>query len=159
MCKPATSTTSLRETSDMSFDVMLPFLRAVGHLIQDRDVSEIMVNGSRRIFVERLGIIKEVEGIDIDERNLRVAVKNIARSLGDDVSEEQPILDARLPDGSRVAAVIPPCSLGGTTLTIRKFQSRVFKAEELVRIEMLSAAHLDHVRRAIDARKNLLISG
>ena len=68
----------------------------------------------------------EVDGVRLDERNLRVAVKNIARVLGDDVSEEKPILDSRLPDGSRVAAVFPPCSLGGTTLTIRKFQTRFF---------------------------------
>ena len=63
-----------------------------------------------------------------------VAVKNIARALGDDISEEKPILDSRLPDGSRVAAVFSPCSLGGTTLTIRKFQTRFFTADELVRI-------------------------
>ena len=68
------------------------------------------------------------------EKNLQVAVRNIARTLGDECREEQPILDARLPDGSRVAAVIPPCTVGGTTLTIRKFQSRFFTAEELVRI-------------------------
>ena len=100
----------------MSFEVILPFLRPIAHLIQDPDVTEIMVNGSRRIFVERQGVIEAVHGVEIDERNLKVAVKNIARALGDDVSEEKPILDSRLPDGSRVAAVFPPCSVGGTTL-------------------------------------------
>src|SRR4051794_1745783 len=64
--------------------------------------------------------------------------RNIARALGDDVSEAKPILDSRLPDGSRVAAVFPPCSVGGTTLTIRKFQTRFFTAEELVRIGTLT---------------------
>ena len=59
------------------------------------------------------------------EKSLQVAVRNIARALGDDISEDKPLLDSRLPDGSRVAAVFPPCSLGGTTLTIRKFQSRL----------------------------------
>src|SRR6202163_1961743 len=117
----------------MSFDVILPFLRPIAHLIQDPDVTEIMVNGSRRIFVERHGELPEGEGVEGDERNLKVAVKNIARALGDDVSEEKPILDSRLPDGSRVAAVIPRCSLGGTTLTIRKVQTQFFPAEELVR--------------------------
>ena len=92
----------------MSFEVILPFLRPIAHLIQDPDVTEIMVNGSRRIFVERQGLIEAVDGIEIDERNLKVAVKNIARALGDDASEEKPILDSRLPDGSRVAAVFPP---------------------------------------------------
>src|SRR5262249_45970063 len=71
------------------------------------------------------------------ERFLTVAVKNIARRLGDDISESKPILDSRLPDGSRVAAVFPPCSLGGVTLTIRKFDSRHFEIEDLIRTKTL----------------------
>ena len=122
----------------MSFDIILPFLRPIAHLIQDPEVSEIMVNGSSRIFVERHGVVSEVADARLDERNLLVAVKNIAGALGDDVSETVPILDSRLPDGSRVAAVLPPCSIGGTTLTIRKFQTHFFTAEELVRIGTIS---------------------
>ena len=143
----------------MSFDIILPFLRPIAHLIQDPDVTEIMVNGSRRVFVEREGLLHEIEGVTVDERNLRVAVKNIARALGDDVSEEKPILDSRLPDGSRVAAVFPPCSVGGTTLTIRKFQTRFFTAEELVRIGTMPSDVLDRVREAVQRRQNILISG
>jgi pilus assembly protein CpaF len=131
----------------MSFDVILPFLRPIAHLIEDPDVSEIMVNGSRRVFVERQGLVQEITDVRVDERNLRVAVKNIARALGDDVSEAQPILDSRLPDGSRVAAVFPPCSVGGTTLTIRKFQTRFFTADELVRIGTLSGALQNAIER------------
>jgi pilus assembly protein CpaF len=86
-------------------------------------------------------------------------VKNIARALGDDVSEEKPILDSRLPDGSRVAAVFPPCSVGGTTLTIRKFQTQFFTVEELVRIGTLPSMVLAELRRAIERRENVLISG
>jgi pilus assembly protein CpaF len=143
----------------MSFEVILPFLRPIAHLIQDPEVSEIMVNGSRRVFVERDGLLLEVVDVGLDERNLRVAVKNIARALGDDVSEEHPILDARLPDGSRVAAVFPPCSVGGTTLTIRKFQTRFFTAEELVRIGTMTPEVLATLRDAIAAGGNVLISG
>ena len=143
----------------MSFEVILPFLRPIAHLIQDPDVTEIMVNGSRRIFVERHGLLEEVEGVQLDERNLKVAVKNIARALGDDVSEENPILDSRLPDGSRVAAIFPPCSVGGTTLTIRKFQTRFFTAEELVRTGTMTPDVLAHVREAIRKNENILISG
>ena len=143
----------------MSFDVILPFLRPIAHLIQDPDVTEIMVNGSRRIFVERQGLIEAVADVEIDERNLKVAVKNIARALGDDVSEEKPILDSRLPDGSRVAAVFPPCSVGGTTLTIRKFQTRFFTAEELVRIGTMTSDVLGAIRAAIENNENILISG
>src|SRR5262245_41224287 len=129
----------------MSFELILPFLRPIAHLIQDPDVSEIMVNAGGRVFLEREGLVAEAEGVQLAERNLQVAVRNIARTLGDDVSEEQPILDARLPDGSRVAAVIPPCSLGGTTLTIRKFQSRFFTAEELVRSGTLTESVIEHL--------------
>ena len=143
----------------MSFDVILPFLRPIAHLIQDPDVSEIMVNGSRRVFVECDGLLREVVDVGLDERNLRVAVKNIARALGDDVSEGQPILDARLPDGSRVAAVCPPCSLGGTTLTIRKFHTRFFTADELVRIGTMTPEVLATLHEAIAAGANILISG
>src|SRR5438045_1096109 len=143
----------------MSFELILPFLRPIAHLIQDPDVSEIMVNAGGRVFLERDGLVNEAAGVHLEEKNLQVAVRNIARTLGDDVSDEQPILDARLPDGSRVAAVIPPCSLGGTTLTIRKFQSRFFTAAELMRTGTLPECALDRARAAIVARQNILISG
>ena len=143
----------------MSFDLILPFLRPIAYLIEDPDVSEIMVNGSRRVFIERHGTLTEVLEIDLDQRNLTVAVKNIARALGDDFSEEKPILDSRLPDGSRVAAVLPPCSLGGTTLTIRKFQAKFFTADELIRIGTMPVAVLEELRNAIDRNANILISG
>lgn len=143
----------------MSFDVILPFLRPIEHLILDPDITEIMVNGSRRVFIERAGLLEEVPDVHVDERNLEVAVKNIARALGDDVSEEKPILDSRLPDGSRVAAVFPPCSVGGTTLTIRKFQTKFFTADELVRIGTMTPEVLGMVRAAIEQNENILISG
>lgn len=143
----------------MSFAVILPFLRPIERLIRDDDVSEIMVNGSAAVFVERAGVIEPVPGVQITEKNLQVAARNIARALGDEVSEEKPLLDSRLPDGSRVAVVLPPCSVGGTTLTIRKFHSRLFTAEELVRIGTLPQAVLDQARDAILWNDNILISG
>src|SRR5258707_5872053 len=143
----------------MSFDVNLPVLRPIAHLIQDPDVSEIMVNGGGRVFLERQGHLEEATGVQLAEKNLQVAVRNIARTLGDDVSDEQPILDARLPDGSRVAAVIPPCSLGGTTLTIRKFQSRLFTVDDLIQSGTVTTRVLEAVCTAIDARHTILISG
>src|SRR5438477_1598796 len=143
----------------MSFDIILPFLRPIAHLIQDPDASEMMVNGGGRVFLERQGRLEEAAGVQLAEKNLQVAVRNIARTLGDDVSEEQPILDSRLPDGSRVAAVLPPCSVGGTTLTIRKFQSRFFTIGELVDTGTLPLTVVPHIQRAIEARQNILISG
>jgi pilus assembly protein CpaF len=141
------------------FEIILPFLRPIAPLINDPEISEIMVNAGGRVFVEHHGIMKEVTAVHMAEKSLQVAVRNIARTLGDDVSEEQPLLDARLPDGSRVAAVIPPCSIGGTTLTIRKFQCRSFTTNDLVRTGMLTPDVLQAVRQAIDRRQNLLISG
>ena len=105
----------------MQFETILPFLRPIEHLILDPDISEIMVNSGSQIFIERDGQLMQVAGITISEQALCAAVKNIARRLGDDISEAKPILDSRLPDGSRVAAVLPPCSIDGITLTIRKF--------------------------------------
>src|SRR5579862_5281294 len=143
----------------MSFELILPFLRPIAHLVQDPAITEIMVNGSGRVFVEREGQLETVAEVVIGEQNLRVAVRNLARALGDDISEEQPLLDSRLPDGSWVAAALPPVSLGGTTLTIRKFQSQHFTAEALVRIGTLTQDELAMMRQAIEARDNLLISG
>ena len=143
----------------MSFEVILPFLRPIEHLIRDERVSEIMVNGSSAVFIERDGMIESVPGVRIGEKNLQVAARNIARALGDEVSEEKPLLDSRLPDGSRVAVVLPPCSVGGATLTIRKFHSRLFTAKELVRVGAMPQQVLEQARDAIVWNDNILISG
>ncbi len=141
------------------FETILPFLRPIEHLILDESVSEVMVNGSDRVFIERDGFVEQVPGISLEERSLKVAVKNIARRLGDDISESKPILDSRLPDGSRVAAVIPPCSLSGVTLTIRKFNSRHFEIEDLIRSGTLNRALANRLEDYLLQRRNLLISG
>jgi len=143
----------------MSFEVILPFLRPIEHLIRDGDISEIMVNGSGRIFVERHGELLAIPDATIPEKSLQVAVRNIARTLGEEINDEVPLLDARLPDGSRVAAAIPPCSRRGTTLTIRKFQSRRFTPGELVRIGTVPQHVVNHLKDAVEQRRNILISG
>ena len=86
------------------FEMILPFLKPIEHLILDDSISEVMVNGPDRVFIEKQGFLEQVQGVSLGERSLMVAVKNIARRLGDDISESKPILDSRLPDGSRVAA-------------------------------------------------------
>jgi len=122
------------------FEMILPFLKPIEHLILDDSVSEVMVNGHHRVFVEKAGFVEEVRGLSMGEKSLMIAVKNIARRLGDDISESKPILDSRLPDGSRVAAVIPPCSLNGVTLTIRKFRRDKLTLDQLVRFGAISPA-------------------
>jgi len=141
------------------FEVILPFLRPIEHLILDESISEVMVNGPDRIFIEKSGYLEQVKDVSLSERSLLVAVKNIARRLGDDVSETKHILDSRLPDGSRVAAVIPPCSLSGVTLTIRKFNSRHFHMEDLIRVGTLDRPLANRLEDYVLKRKNILISG
>jgi pilus assembly protein CpaF len=143
----------------VSFALILPFLRPIESLILDDDISEVMVNASGRVFIERLGELAEVPDLAVDTKHLNIAVKNIARLLGDDISEAKPILDARLPDGSRVAAMLAPCSVGGTTLTIRKFGKRQFSVEDLVRVGSLNGEIADHLLMAVEGKKNFLISG
>src|SRR5258707_10696275 len=141
------------------FEMILPFLKPIEHLILDDSISEVMVNGPDRVFIERRGFVEQVKGVTLGERSLLVAVKNIARRLGDDVSEAKPILDSRLPDGSRVAAVIPPCSLGGVTLTIRKFNVRHFEIADLIETGTLTHALANRFEDYILQRRNLLICG
>ena len=143
----------------MSFDLILPFLRPIEHLIRDDEVSEIMVNGSSQVFIERQGKIQRIPGIELNEKSLHVALRNIARLLGDDISESKPILDARLPDGSRVAAVIPPCSLGGITLTIRKFSARHLTIDDLITLGSLDRELAKVLQTKVESRRNILISG
>jgi pilus assembly protein CpaF len=141
------------------FRLILPYLRQIENLILDPGISEIMINSPSDIFIEKQGVMERVLGVTIPTDQLRVAVQNIARSLGDDISEEKPILDSRLPDGSRIAAVLPPCSIHGITLTIRKFNTRSFTVEDLIRIGTITKAVSAFLQNAIINRKNILISG
>src|SRR5579862_301414 len=141
------------------FETILPFLKPIEHLILDDSISEVMVNGADCVFIERQGLLEQVPGVSLGERALMVAVKNIARRLGDDISESKPILDSRLPDGSRVAAVIPPCSLTGVILTIRKFNARHFGIEDLIKVGTIERSLANQLESFVLARKNILITG
>ena len=118
-----------------------------------------MVNGSERVFVEKNGFLKEVLGLPLGEKSLMIAVKNIARRLGGDISEAKPILDSRLPDGSRLAAIIPPCSVNGVTLTIRKFNSRNFTVNHLIEAGTLELWLVNLLEDYVLRRANIVISG
>src|SRR3989442_3728982 len=141
------------------FETILPFLKPIEHLILDDSISEVMVNGPDQVFIEKAGFLQQVKGVSLGEKSLMVAVKNIARRLDDDISESRPILDSRLPDGSRVAAVIPPCSVNGITLTIRKFNARHFGVEALVQAGPMERWLANQLEGYVLARKNILIAG
>lgn len=142
----------------MSLETILPFLQPIAHLISDAGISEVMVNGDGAVYIQRDGRLLPVE-VDIDPRYLTSAVKRIARSLGEDISEARPLLDARLPDGSRVAAAFPPCSFDGVTLTIRKFRPRWFTMSELVAAGALTSSLADELESAVLNRETILIAG
>jgi pilus assembly protein CpaF len=141
------------------FELILPFLRPIEHLILDPDISEIMVNGPERVFIEKAGYLQAVPGVKLTSQSLIVAVKNIARRLGDDISDAKPILDSRLPDGSRVAAVLPPCSIHGVALTIRKFNSHRFKMKDLIEVGTLTPELAAQLEDYVAHRRNILICG
>jgi pilus assembly protein CpaF len=138
---------------------ILPFLSPLEDLLRDPGITEVMVNaGGRRVFVERAGAVECVPSLTVDERHLAVAIKNIARTCGDEISEDTPILDARLEDGSRVAAMFPPCSVGGPTLTIRRFTRR-YALEDLIAVDSIPVEAARVLRGAVADRQNVLISG
>jgi pilus assembly protein CpaF len=143
----------------MSWDLILPFLRPIEPLLRDPEISDILVNGSSGVFAEKAGRLFQVPNVHLAEKPLQVAVRNIARVLGDDITEAKPLLDARLPDGSRVAAVFPPCSVGGTTLAIRKFQTARYDVCGLVQVGTVTSQVLERLKEAVAARQNILISG
>src|SRR2546422_8094592 len=147
------------EMAEAAWGRIIPFLRPIEALLSDPEISDIMINGERAVFFEKNGKMQQVLGVTIREQSLQVAARNIARALGDEIGEENPILDSRLPDGSRVAIVLAPVSVAGTTLTIRKFQNKRYNAQELVRVGAMSNDLLKVLQDAVRNRQNILISG
>ena len=114
------------------------FLQPLATLLEDPTVTEIMVNGHERVFAERRGKLESVATRFDDEDALLSAIHNLTQYVDRDISAEQPILDARLPSGARVHAIIPPASRVGPCLTIRKFRPDVLSLDDLVRLGSLS---------------------
>jgi pilus assembly protein CpaF len=128
-------------------------------LISDPSVSEIMVNGHRQIWIERDGRITQTELQFSDEAQLRRIITKMVGQVGRRIDESSPMVDARLPDGSRVNAIIAPLSLSGPLLTIRRFSAERFGLEELIRIGTMSQDSCDFLCACIQAELNILISG
>ncbi len=145
--------------ADSRWFTITPWLKKVAHLLSAVEVSEILINSDGRVYVEREGVLHLVDGVVIAEGTRRTAAQQIALTLGHECNEETPMLDASLPDGSRVAAVLAPVSVGGTILTIRKFRQRTFTAEELCRLGMFSTSTLVRFSGTVVGRKTILISG
>jgi pilus assembly protein CpaF len=143
----------------MSFELILPFLRPIEPLLLDDSVSEIMGNPDATWWYERDGIVCPDTSIQFDSNRLRTGLEVIANHLGKRLDEDNPLLHAQLPDGSRIAAVIPPVVRPAPALTIRKFTSRKFTVDDLIARGTLSSSLAEFLSDHIRMGKTVLISG
>ena len=154
---PLTSADRSRITQEISDDILgygpiEPFLR-------DPDLSEVMVNGADDIWIERSGKLVKVDGHFNDEAHLRRTIDKIVSRIGRRVDESSPMVDARLPDGSRVNAVIPPLAVDGSLLTIRKFSADPYTAADLVAFGSMSQRTADFLDACVKGKLNIVVSG
>ena len=144
----------------MSFELILPFFpEELRTLLLDPSISDLMINGTTGVYVDRGGIVEHIAlATPYSNARLQAAIERVARILGQDLTAQNPILNTRLPDGSRVAVVGAPSSINGPTLTVRKF-NRWFTSDELIASGSLTEHVRDTVVRLIGERKNGIISG
>src|SRR5215469_3347552 len=128
-------------------------------LLADESVTEIMVNGPHEIWIERGGRLSPSDVQFNDEWHLRRIINKMVAQVGRRIDESSPMVDARLPDGSRVNAVIPPLSLSGPLITIRKFSRRRLTLDDMIKLGTLSQETVEFLQRCIQAQLNMLISG
>jgi pilus assembly protein CpaF len=135
------------------------FLSPVKSYLDDDSVSEVLVNGPNEVFIERGGLLERTPAKFNDEQALQAAIRNIAQFVGRRIDDDNPTLDARLPDGSRVAAVMPPCSRKGSTLSIRKFSKGSPTFVDLINRGSISKDGARFLDVCIYLAKNIIISG
>src|ERR1700722_7419380 len=143
----------------MSFELILPFLRPIEALLLDENVSEIMGNPDASWWYERVGIVFQEQTISFDAGKLQTGLEVIANQLGKRLDEDNPLLHVQLPDGSRLAAVIPPVVRPAPALTIRKFTSRRYTLDDLIARGTLSQILAQYLSEQIRNGKTILISG
>jgi energy-coupling factor transporter ATP-binding protein EcfA2 len=143
----------------MSFELILPFLRPIEPLLLDESISEIMGNPDASWWYERDGIVCRESSVSFDAGRLRTGLEVIANQLGKKLDEDNPLLHAQLPDGSRLAAVIPPVVRPAPALTIRKFPSRHYTVDDLIARGTLNRPLAHLLAAQIRSGKTLLISG
>ena len=144
----------------MSYDLILPFFpEEIRKLLHDPTISDLMINGTSGVYADRAGMVEHVKlSKAYTNETLTAAIERVARVLGQDLTRQNPILNTRLPDGSRVAVVGPPASIGGPTLTIRKF-NKWYTSGELVESGSLPESVRDLIVSLMMERKNGIIAG
>ena len=143
----------------MSIAIILPFLKPIRHLLEAETVSEIMVNPDSSVWIEEDGKIQLLSGIRFDDGALQTGLEVIANKFGKKLDADSPILNLRLPDGSRMAAIIPPVVNPRPMMTIRKFTSRNFTMHDLIERKTLTEAQAETLANCVRRGDNLLISG
>ena len=128
-------------------------------LLDDDSITEIMVNGPKQVYIERKGKLTLSNVTFADNDHVLRIIERIVTPLGRRIDEASPMVDARLPDGSRVNAVIPPLSLNGPCLTIRKFSKIPFTAEDMLRFGTFTPEFVEFAHAAVEARLNIIVSG
>jgi pilus assembly protein CpaF len=128
-------------------------------LLHDSTISDILVNTCKNVYVERNGVLERVEAMFQDNKHLLRVIDRIVSGVGRRVDDSSPLVDARLPDGSRVNAIIPPLAVDGPLLSIRRFPAERLKADDLVTLRALTRPMLDFLSHCVRARLNVLISG
>ncbi|WP_099361062.1 CpaF family protein [Fredinandcohnia onubensis] len=142
---------------DMSYE--LTGFGPISPLLADPEVSEVMVNGPKDIYIESRGKIEKTDVQFRDDLHVLRIIEKIVAPLGRRIDESSPLVDARLPDGSRVNAIIPPLALNGPTITIRKFSATPFTIYDLLRMGTLSEQMADFLKAAVESKLNIFISG
>jgi len=140
-------------------DSLNTFLAPVKEMLADESVTEVLVNGPNEVFIERKGLLERTPIRFHDEQALQAAVRNIAQFVGRRIDEENPPLDARLPDGSRIHAVLPPCSRKGTTLSIRKFSKSAPTFMDYVKWGSISKDAARFLDVCVYLARNIIVSG
>ena len=128
-------------------------------LLKDPSISDIMVNGFDNVYVERAGRVVETNIRFKDHAHVRIIIERIVSAIGRRIDDSSPIVDARLADGSRVCAVIPPLSLIGPVMSIRRYGKRVLTTEDLIKNQTFTTGMLDFMSGCVEARLNIVISG
>lgn len=135
------------------------FLKPVLQFLQDDTVTEIMINGPDTIFIERAGFVVKTDAKFEDANALMAAVRNISQFVGRPIDDEHPFLDARLPDGSRIHAVVPPIARNGTTVAIRKFSKTKLQLKDLIAKGALTPEAARFLDVCLYLKKNIIVSG
>ena len=143
----------------MSFELILPFLRPIEPLLLDESISEIMGNPDSTWWYERDGVLRHDASVQFDPARLRTGLEVVANKLGKKLDEDNPLLNAQLPDGSRLAAVIPPVVRPAPAMVIRKFTSRRFTVEDLIARGTLTRPLAEFLACQIERGQTILISG